>query len=115
MTEETKKPYNAPKRFSVRIDDFIFRKRRIPGNRNMDAKWGYQCSGGSMTAISTRYVWHDNNTPDTFTIAVWSDKDDWTKMMYRLTSSDPSVSEWVNPIMEQYISDMYKYYHKDKS
>ena len=106
---------DVPTKFNHRIDDFIRVTRRIPGNRNMDSKWGYQCAGGSMASIATRYVWHDNNSPDTFTVAVWNDKDDWTQLIYRVTSSDPFVLSWINPIMEQYVSDMYEYYNRDQS
>jgi hypothetical protein len=102
-----------PRRFEVRIDNAIHHNKMALRRAHKPVLISYQNHGGTMQSKLTRFVWMDDMSINSFIITTWMDKDDWTKLRYNILAHDPSVEVWIKPIMDEYVADMYEYYHVD--
>jgi len=100
----------TPHRLWVQIDD-MFRDDARHGCNELP-RYRYEGgSYGSSGAFDTFYLHTDDKdlVPDAF-ILVSHHGEDWRRLEINLVANDPRVKPLVQPIIDQYIEDLYQYH-----
>ena len=100
-----------PTRLEDRIENALHRCR-LANKETPENILCYSCvSASSTTAAGSQLCFKGYNSPDAFVVIVFSDKEDWKKLRYKLiTTDEEKILPFVTPIVEEWIKDMWEYY-----
>lgn len=101
-----------PKNVEDRIDNAFDQHNRLcRREKRYNDMLSYQLKLSSFaTDAGCKYLFSNWARPDAFVLITFNDSEDWRWIRYKLITSDESVREFVESIVQKYIEEMFQYY-----